>query len=303
MVVEVSEKETVKLKNGKQKVKREVVLADDSESLVLLTVWSEGPDSQVEFKPKDVLSAKGVQVANFQGRSLNISDDKAYLFVNFNHPRTAQLTKFFAQNQPDFASFHNLTSAKEARNLEPREEKKTALSLISEILKETDYAHDTDKTYFFFLNGYIRYIKNDEKLFYLACTQCKRKVLEDMHGYRCEHCSKTFASVNPTYMIKARVSDFTDSIYVNFAREHGDSIMGGLSADDFMKLREQGEEQAKAYLESLEFRSYNMMLKGRLEEYQGQTRMTYFAMKVFPVMTQADNKSLLRRLEIYQEME
>jgi hypothetical protein len=31
---------------------------------------------------------------------------------------------------------------------------------------------------------------------------------------------------NPTYMITAKISDFTESIYINFAREHGNSLMG-----------------------------------------------------------------------------
>jgi hypothetical protein len=31
---------------------------------------------------------------------------------------------------------------------------------------------------------------------------------------------------NPTYMITAKISDFTESIYINFAREHGNALMG-----------------------------------------------------------------------------
>lgn len=33
----------------------------------------------------------------------------------------------------------------------------------------------------------------------------------------------------PTYMITAKISDFTESIYVNFAREHGTALMGKYS--------------------------------------------------------------------------
>jgi len=55
---------------------------------------------------------------------------------------------------------------------------------------------------------------------------CRRKVVEDSGHFRCEHCQKTFMSYRPTYMITAKVSDFTDSIYVNFAREHGAALMG-----------------------------------------------------------------------------
>ena len=71
-------------------------------------------------------------------------------------------------------------------------------------------------------------IKNDERIFYAACMSenCRRKVVEEAQGFRCEHCNKSFLSYRPTYMITAKVSDFTDSIYVNFAREHGAALMG-----------------------------------------------------------------------------
>lgn len=71
---------------------------------------------------------------------------------------------------------------------------------------------------------------------------CRRKVVEDQGGYRCEHCNKTFASFNPTYMITAKISDFTESIFVNFAREHGTALMG-MSATEFKEFKESHSEQ------------------------------------------------------------
>lgn len=32
----------------------------------------------------------------------------------------------------------------------------------------------------------------------------------------------------PTFMIQAKITDFTDSIYINFARENGTALMGKL---------------------------------------------------------------------------
>lgn len=68
---------------------------------------------------------------------------------------------------------------------------------------------------------------------------CKRKVIEDSNAgnYRCEHCQKTFMTYQPTYMITAKISDFTESIYINFAREHGATLMG-MSADEFKDFKE-----------------------------------------------------------------
>ena len=103
--------------------------------------------------------------------------------------------------------------------------------MISEINDCLQQENDTDTCHFYFLNGYVSRIKNDERIFYAACMSdnCRRKVIEDSHGWRCEHCQKSFQTYRPTYMITAKVSDFTDSIYVNFARENGSALMGKFS--------------------------------------------------------------------------
>lgn len=82
-------------------------------------------------------------------------------------------------------------------------------------------SNDTDQSHFFFLNGYVSKIKNDDRIFYPACKteNCRKKVFECDGGYRCESCGKTNSDFNPTYMFSACISDFTESIYVNFARD------------------------------------------------------------------------------------
>ena len=89
--------------------------------------------------------------------------------------------------------------------------------------------NDVDKCHFFVINGFISQLRNDDKLYYLACPNdnCRRKVTEEYNGrYRCESCSKSFNMCNPTFMIIAKITDFTDSLYVHFTRENGTVLMG-----------------------------------------------------------------------------
>ena len=75
-------------------------------------------------------------------------------------------------------------------------------------------------------------IKNRDKLFYLACPNdnCRRKVSQESNNmFRCESCARNFSNSAPTYMVVARVTDFTDSIYVNFPKDCGTAIMGKIS--------------------------------------------------------------------------
>lgn len=103
-------------------------------------------------------------------------------------------------------------------------------------------------------------------------------------------------------MITAKISDFTESIFVNFAREHGTALMG-MKAEEYKEFRENNSEQeVQNFFDSLLFKRFNIMVKGKYEYFNGENRMRYFAVKVFPHNVQAENRALLRRLEMYSEL-
>lgn len=173
------------------------------------------------------------------------------------------------------------TGGKEATD---KSNRSSNLNMICEINDALQNENDTDQYHFYFLNGYVSRIKNDERIFYAACMSenCRRKVVEEAQGYRCEHCNKSFVSYRPTYMITAKVSDFTDSIYVNFAREHGAALMG-MTAEEFKDFKDsETEEKVQTYFDSLLFKTLNIMVKGKFEFFNGESRMRFFAVKVFP---------------------
>jgi len=102
--------------------------------------------------------------------------------------------------------------------------------LICEVHEQLQDANDVDAAHTFILNGFLCHIKNDhDKLTYFACPNdaCKRKVIQEgQDRFRCEACNKTFPKCVPTYMITAKIADFTDSVFINFARDQGTAIMG-----------------------------------------------------------------------------
>jgi len=104
-------------------------------------------------------------------------------------------------------------------------------------------------------------------------------------------------------MITAKVSDFTESIFVTFAREHGATLMG-MKAEEFKEFKENNSEaDVQNYFDSLLFKRFNIMVKGKFEYFNGENRMRYFAIKVFPHNVQAENNALLKRLEMYSAMQ
>lgn len=77
---------------------------------------------------------------------------------------------------------------------------------------------------FYLINGYVSYIKNDEKSYYLACPEesCRRKVnptSSEPQMYHCDHCNKTYDHCKPTFMLLCKISDLSENVYINFYRE------------------------------------------------------------------------------------
>jgi hypothetical protein len=76
-------------------------------------------------------------------------------------------------------------------------------------------------------------------MIYNSCPDCRKKVQEEPAGYRCESCNKMHMTMLPTYMLNAKVSDLSGSVYIQFPRELGDPIMNGMTAKEFQEFKEQ----------------------------------------------------------------
>jgi hypothetical protein len=116
--------------------------------------------------------------------------------------------------------------------------------LIEELLEEQKKNSSSapgslpSATKFFKISGYIKIIFNDDKILYLSCPDCRKKVIPEDLLWRCENCNKLHENNLPTYMLSALISDVSGNVMVQFPRELGDSIMNGISAAEFLAKKE-----------------------------------------------------------------
>ena len=85
-------------------------------------------------------------------------------------------------------------------------------------------------------------IFNDDKILYLSCPECRKKVMQEGRGWKCENCDKVHDTNLPTYMLSALISDVSGNVMVQFPRELGDNIMNGMPAQEFKKLKDDSNE-------------------------------------------------------------
>ncbi|CDW80297.1 replication protein a 70 kda dna-binding [Stylonychia lemnae] len=324
VIIDISMADQIKLKNSKSRTRQYITIMDDSMCSISLTLWGDICSKNDRLQKGDILSFTGGRVSDYGGKSVNLSDDHTTIQLNPEDcPKTRQLKNWYqGLIQYGDESQHNikqlstslikpdnsLNSAENLHIIEANSSKpnKNQLNFICEIQANLNDENDVDQHHFFYLNGYVSYIKNDDKIFYNACPKdtCKRKVVQESNGtFRCEACNKSYDSCIPTYMIQAKITDFTDSIYINFAREHGASLMG-MTALEFREFRNRAtEEEISNYFDKLLFKQFNIMVKGKFEYYSGENRIRFFAIKVYPIHVQTENKALLKRLKMYSHVQ
>jgi len=106
---------------------------------------------------------------------------------------------------------------------------------ICEMIEEADQSADikqNSKSGWFKVDGYCTFFNNDDSkpMYYLACKTCKKKVLDEPSGYRCENCGKSYNEAVPTYNFAFMFSDYTGKVTVQCLGEVGDSILGCTAA-------------------------------------------------------------------------
>jgi len=174
--------------------------------------------------------------------------------------------------------------------------------LIAEMLNELN--NENPQTSFFYLRGYVSYLKNDDKSYYLACPEesCKKKVAEESVGWRCENCNRTFQTCVPTYMVSAKISDISETVFVNFYREQGTQIMG-ITAERLKAIKDEGDIQVinDAY-QDRHYKHFELSIKAKQRNHQDDYRPSFFAVKVFAHSFYHENQVLLKRLELYKAL-
>ena len=82
VIIDITDQETVKLKNKQSKIRKYITIIDKSSTSISITLWGEMCEKNNNFNKGDTLAVKGARVSEFGGKSLNAADDHAVLFHN-----------------------------------------------------------------------------------------------------------------------------------------------------------------------------------------------------------------------------
>lgn len=94
LIIDLSEPETVRLKNQVEKIRKYVTLVDESCCSIVVTIWGDMCDRHT-LTLGDIIAISGARVSDYGGKSLNAASDHADLAINPNHERARKLSMWY----------------------------------------------------------------------------------------------------------------------------------------------------------------------------------------------------------------
>lgn len=179
--------------------------------------------------------------------------------------------------------------------------------LIKEIEENCYNDMGNDPSLRYYINARVELIKNDSKMVYMACPLCKRKMTQEAAGgtHYCQHCDNHTEKPIPTYIITAKLTDGTGSLWTRIYGDNALPIMGNTPPEEMHKmLQKEGEEanvEIRKFLNTLNFKEFSVMIKPSMNSYNGQETLNYNASSVRTVKPEKNNHFLLQRLAAYEK--
>ncbi|CAI6335171.1 unnamed protein product [Periconia digitata] len=268
---EVGEVNTITTKANKDFQKRELVLADDSQTSVRLTIW--GQTAQSFDVPVDsILAFKGVRVSDFGGRSLSLLSSGT-MMVDPDIDEAHKLRGWFnaLDQSVTFATHQNLSGGAGGSS-------KNETKLIADIIAGEQYL--LDAPVYINLQASIVYVKS-VSFAYPACASegCNKKVLEENpNEWRCEKCQMTHPEPKYRYILSINVADHTGSMYLSCFDDTAQLIVG-TDANSIQRLRQDDEENgtknADLRLREACGQTVNFTVRAKMETYQNEPKPRY----------------------------
>lgn len=243
VVTQCGQAMTINTKAGKTMQKKDITIADDTNTSVILTFWDVGADRV--FEVGSVVALKGAKLGAFGGRSLSTYGSTVVEVNPLHVPAVQTLRAWYASG----GATGGLRSISEERGSGgggggPRDAAVTSAELRKSVaaLKESENICATDRDTHC-VKAMISFIKTaePEKLWYPACPgqtaegrSCNKKMMESAGSWQCPNNCATHAPVY-RYIISCKIQDYSGSNFATMFDAEARELFGH-SADEMRSM-------------------------------------------------------------------
>lgn len=132
------------------------------------------------------------------------------------------------------------------------------------------------------VNAAVAAINPDQSMWYLACPENNRKVVEQDGGYYCEYDGRTYATATRRYIMQARFTDASGELPVQIFNDQAEILLGR-SADAASEVRDSDPTRFSALIKGATWTEWVLRVKAQAQEYNGEIRQRYAVVEIKPV--------------------
>jgi len=290
-------------REGKDLLKREIVVADDTANTMNVTIWGDrAKQDDALFEGNPIVCLKGVVVKEWNGgRSGSLSEGGALVFKS-TIPEAQRMERWWSQGGKS-QSLNALSraggggSSSRNANAKPMD--------LGEVRRMSEQLLQTTETYSVHCRlALVQMQKKGEPqpLYYMACQElkegralpCNRRV--DSSGFcaACNRAGKAAARFN----LRCRFSDCGDNAWLTTFHEAAQQVIG-ITSEEAERL-EQGEGGREALESAIMGKYFNqpmqVTLRAKLDTYNGESRTNITCIDARPVSCGERGRALLKEV-------
>lgn len=286
--VEVSDVQNFTSKKGKELTKRTFSIMDNSNAKIECTLWGDDATNFPDNLKGKVLALQAARVSEFGGRTLACNGFKV---EPQGVPEVDTVKQWYATS-----------GGSGVKSLSTRGGGGPSGPPIT--LDEAKMLGKSEKPDYFDAKITVTQIpvKDDRTPWYNACPStddCKKKVQENGDGtWNCEKCNQSFTEYIPRWVLKCKVSDHSNGIWVSAFDEQATILLGTSAPDAEMiwKNKEQDQGSWDAVFKNPLMTTWSARIRAKQEIYQDEQRTRYDVLKLEHVDVIPDMTSMLDEL-------
>lgn len=289
---------SVKRKSDSTEVqRRDVTIADSSLKTVILTLWGERADvegdalnSMLTNGKNPILAASACRVSSYNGVTLS-TGMRSTVLIDPENDEAQELRTWYETTGATSAM--NAVGEGVASAAKPSMKRYCDLSEVEAKAPATP----DEKPFYATVNAMLAFVNPDQTLYYLACPENNRKVVEQGPGeYFCEYDGKTYPSAVRRYVASARVIDDSGILSAQIFNDQAEIIFGK-QADRMHEIRESDAAAYKTALAQSQWNEWTMRVKCQAQEYNGEIRKRYAIIEAQPINYAKESKRILQMIE------
>jgi len=294
----------VSKKSGKELIKCELTVEDDSGAEVRMTMWGDvAQTAQQKFANSPIVAFKRARVSDYGGRTLSGSG----FVINPNIPQAQSLSQWWAVNGNKTAT-RSLSSSGGNRGPVPFDQRKNVSSIKAEQLGYND------KPDYLSFKATITFLKKeksgDDGAWYTACANagdpCKNmfKATQTSDGnWHCDKCQQTHPNCVRRFIFSGTVADDTCTSWVSVFNEQAEVMFGseaepGLADRLYQQLTEEqsGKDLYDSTFAQATYSDWILKCKVKQEMVGEEQRVKTSIVGLSPVDYVAESRNLLQSL-------